>query len=263
MTPLIQLKDVAMNFGHGPVLEKISFTLLPGRHLALLGPSGCGKSTLLRLVTGLDAPTAGEITVRGTLASAAGRIPVAPYDRKIGMVFQDLALWPNLSALENVVLGMARTGHSRSERRAEARAVLDLCRLEGLEDRRPAELSAGQQQRVALARALALRPQLLLLDEPFTGLDLTLKAEIFAEIRRLAEDCDLTLLLVTHDPLEAIALASEAIVLEDGRCREQGPIEDLLANPASDTLRAFVRNLADPRGRETCPFPPRNHSFPH
>ena len=239
-----------MSFSHGPVLEEISFALFPGRHLALLGPSGCGKSTLLRLVTGLDAPTAGEITVQGALASAAGRILVAPYDRGIGMVFQELALWPNLSALENVVLGMARSGHSRSERRTEARAVLKLCRLQGLEDRRPAALSAGQQQRVALARALALRPELLLLDEPFTGLDLTLKAEIFAEIRRLADDCDLTLLLVTHDPLEAIALASEAIVLEDGHCREQGIIEDLLADPASDTLRAFVRNLADPRGRE-------------
>ncbi len=249
MKPLIQLENVAMSFAHGPVLEEISFALFPGRHLALLGPSGCGKSTLLRLVTGLDAPTAGRIIVRGETASTAGRILVAPYDRGIGLVFQELALWPNLSVLENVVLGMARTGHSRTERRAEARAVLELCRLDGLENRRPAQLSAGQQQRVALARALALRPRLLLLDEPFTGLDLTLKAEIFSEIRRLADECDLTLLLVTHDPLEAIALASEAIVLEDGRCREQGAIEGLLANPQSGTLQAFVATLDNPRGR--------------
>jgi ABC-type sulfate/molybdate transport systems ATPase subunit len=234
MTPLIQVKELAMDFGDGPVFEGLTFAVLPGRHLALLGPSGCGKSTLLRLMTGLDAPTAGEIIVQGTPASSAGRILVEPYERQIGMVFQELALWPNLSALENVVLGMARTRHSRRERRAAAQAALNLCRLDGLDDRRPAALSTGQQQRVALARALALRPKLLLLDEPFTGLDLTLKAEIFAEIRRLADECALTLLLVTHDPLEAKALASEAIVLEDGRCREHGPLGDLPAHEGDE-----------------------------
>lgn len=245
MNPLIHVKDLAMSFGDEPVFAEISFTVHPGRHLALLGPSGCGKSTLLRLVTGLDPPMAGEIIVDGSLASSTGRILVAPHERKIGMVFQELALWPNLSALENVVLGMARTGHPLRERRAAARAALKRCRLDGLEDRVPAALSSGQQQRVALARALAVRPKLLLLDEPFTGLDLPLKAEIFAEIRRLADECDLTLLLVTHDPLEAIALASEAIVLESGSCREQGPLKDLLASPASDTLRAFMKSLSE------------------
>lgn len=245
MTPLIQLNDVSMDFGNGPVFEGLSFSVLPGRHLALLGPSGCGKSTLLRLMTGLDVPIAGEVIVQGTPASSAGRILVEPYDRQIGMVFQELALWPNLSALENVVLGMARTGNSRRDRRVAARSALKLCRLDGLDDRRPAALSAGQQQRVALARALALRPKLLLLDEPFTGLDFTVKAEIFAEFRRLTDECDLTLLLVTHDPLEARALASEAIVLENGRCREQGPLKDLLSNPESDTLRTFMQSFTE------------------
>ena len=244
MTPLIQVSDLAKDFGADPVFGGISFAVRPGRHLALLGPSGCGKSTLLRLITGLDVPSAGEIRVEGVLASSGGRIHLEAHERRIGMVFQELALWPNLSALENVVLGMARSGQARRERRAAARAALARCRLDGLADRLPAALSVGQQQRVALARALALRPKLLLLDEPFTGLDLTLKAEIFAEIRRLVAEIDLTLLLVTHDPLEALALASEALVLEDGMCREQGVLEDLLANPVSGTLRTFVTQLA-------------------
>jgi ABC-type Fe3+/spermidine/putrescine transport system ATPase subunit len=248
MTPLISIEGVAKSFGAEPVFREVSFEVWPGRHQALLGPSGCGKTTLLRLVTGLDTPDAGEIRVQGILASSPGRIHVEPQERKIGMVFQELALWPNLSALENVVLGMARMDLSRGERRAAAMEALKSCRLEGFEDRVPAALSAGQQQRVALARALAVRPVLLLLDEPFTGLDLTLKAEIFEEIRRLAGEFDLTLLLVTHDPLEAGALASEALVLEEGTCCEQGSLDDLLAKPVSATLRAFVESLSGDRG---------------
>ncbi|RKX35162.1 MAG: ABC transporter ATP-binding protein [Verrucomicrobia bacterium] len=244
MTTLIQVNQVAKDFGTVPVFQDISFEVCPGRHLALLGPSGCGKSTLLRLVTGLDVPSAGDIRIEGELASSAKKILIEPHERKIGMVFQELALWPNLSALDNVLLGMARTSQPHRERRTTAREVLKICRLDGLENRVPAALSVGQQQRVALARALALRPKLLLLDEPFTGLDLTLKAEIFKEIRRLARDFDLTLLLVTHDPLEARGLTSEALVLEKGGCCEQGNLEDLLANPVSATLRAFVANLS-------------------
>lgn len=244
MTTLIQVNKVAKDFGTAPVFRDISFEVRSGRHLALLGPSGCGKSTLLRLVTGLDVPSAGDIRIEGELASSARRIVIEPHERKIGMVFQELALWPNLSALDNVLLGMARMSHSHRERRATAREVLKVCRLDGLENRVPAALSVGQQQRVALARALALRPKLLLLDEPFTGLDLTLKAEIFEEIRRLAKDFDLTLLLVTHDPLEARSLTSEALVLENAGCCEQGNLENLLANPLSATLRAFVANLS-------------------
>jgi len=247
MTALVQADRVAKSHGTVSVFRDISLEVWPGRHLALLGPSGCGKSTLLRLITGLDLPSAGEIRIEGNLASSAQRIVIEPHERKIGLVFQELALWPNLSALENVLLGMARTRHSRRERRAIARDVLKICQLEGLEKRVPAALSVGQQQRVALARALALRPRLLLLDEPFTGLDLTLKMEIFEEIRRLADDFDLTLLLVTHDPFEAQSLTSEALVMEKGVCCEQGPLEDLLKNPMSATLRAFTANLSRTR----------------
>jgi len=250
MTALIQVNKVARNFGAVPVFQEISFEVQPGRHLALLGPSGCGKSTLLRLITGLDSPSAGDIRIEGALASSAKRIVIEPHERKIGMVFQELALWPNLSALENVELGMARMSRSRRERRAAAREALKVLRLDDLENRVPAALSVGQQQRVALARALALRPKLLLLDEPFTGLDLTLKAEIFEEIQRLAKGFDLTLLLVTHDPFEARSLTSEALVLEKGVCCEQGPLEDLLVSPVSATLRAFVANLSKPPGHD-------------
>ena len=238
---LVEVRDLGKDFGAGSVVFRgISFEVRRGGHLALLGPSGCGKSTLLRLLTGLDVPGEGEIRVRGELASVPGKAMLEPHRRGMGMVFQELALWPNLTALENVELGMPRDGNPRRHRRAEALRALERCRLGGLEKRKPAELSVGQQQRVALARALAPSPDLLLLDEPFTGLDLTLKREIFEEIHRLVADFGLTLLLVTHDPGEARALARDALVIEDGGCREAGRIDELLANPASATLRAFV-----------------------
>ncbi len=233
MPPLVEARDLAMDFGDVPVFRGVSFVLQPGGRMAVLGPSGCGKSTLLRLLTGLDAPGGGEIRIRGALASEAGRVLLPPHMRGMGMVFQELALWPSLTALENVVLGMPRNdGRSRGQRRAAAREALDDCRLGALGHRKPAELSVGQQQRVALARALAPRPDLLLLDEPFTGLDHALKAGIFDEIRRLAGEFGLALLLVTHDPTEARALADEALVFENGGTRRQGPLGDVLSAPA-------------------------------
>lgn len=240
MPPLLQVRNLAKDFGEAPVFREISFDLHPGGHMALLGPSGCGKSTLLRLLTGLETPSEGEIRIHGTLASEPDRIFLEAHQRRIGMVFQELALWPNLTALENVALGLPRAGQTRRQRHATAREALERCRLGGLDHRKPAQLSVGQQQRVAMARALAPCPDLLLLDEPFTGLDLILKAEIFAEIRRLVTEFHTTLLLVTHDPSEARALATDAFVLEDGVCREHGPLAKLLANPASATLRAFL-----------------------
>jgi ABC-type sulfate/molybdate transport systems ATPase subunit len=195
---------------------------------------------LLRLVCGLEAPSEGEIYIEGKIASDAKRVVLPPHHREIGMVFQELALWPHLSAFENVLLGMPRDFLDQKESLNAARDALGVCRLDGLENRKPSELSVGQQQRVALARALAPRPKLLLLDEPFTGLDVTLKVEIFSQIRQLVELFDLTMLLVTHDPWEAQALVSDALVLEDGSIREQGVLSELLSEPVSRTLRAFV-----------------------
>jgi ABC-type Fe3+/spermidine/putrescine transport system ATPase subunit len=240
---LVELKSVAQRYGSVDVFSDVSLEMRSGDHLALLGPSGCGKSTLLRLVAGLEAPGAGEVWLHADLASAPGRIIVPPHERGVAMVFQDLALWPNLTVLENVVLGLAGARLERSARRARARSALERCGIIELGERRPAALSGGQQQRVALARALAVEPKLLLLDEPFSGLDLTSKAQLTAEILRLTGTLELTLLLVTHDPLEAAALCSHVAVLEGGRIGETGAFESVLRDPVSATLRAFVAQL--------------------
>lgn len=241
MTTLIQAKNLGKTLGVHKVFASVSFDVHAGEHLALLGASGSGKSTLLRLLAGLDAPDDGEVRIDGQLVSEPGRVHVPPHERHIGMVFQDLALWPTLTALENVSLGLARMRLPRAERRAQAINALRVCKLDAFASRKPAALSIGQQQRVALARAIATRPKLLLLDEPFSSLDLPLKQELVGEFRQLAEHFSITLLLVTHDPSEAKALCSHALVLEDGGIRERGTWSDLTASPNSKTLRAFVR----------------------
>ena len=243
MQPLVELKNVAQRYGAVDVFRAVSLTIHSGEHLALLGPSGCGKSTLLRLIAGLEPPSSGEVWLDGELASSAGRIARAPHERSLAMVFQDLALWPNLTALEHVVLGLAGAKLKRHERRARACAALERCGIIELSARRPAELSGGQQQRVALARALAVQPRLLLLDEPFSGLDLGAKTRLCSEIVRLSTTLEITLLVVTHDPLEAAALCSLVAVLEGGRITETGAFERLLQEPASETLQAFVAQL--------------------
>ncbi|MBA3607435.1 MAG: ABC transporter ATP-binding protein [Chthoniobacterales bacterium] len=240
MTPLVEFQSVAKAFGNEKVFENISFTITAGQHHALLGPSGCGKSTLLRLLAGLDQPNAGKILIDGALVSDSAKCLVAPHERQLAMVFQDLALWPDLSALGNVMLGMAQLKPSRAERRAKALSSLNACGIENLASRKPGEVSVGQQQRIALARALAVRPKLLLLDEPFSGLDIMIKAKLFDEIRTHCANLGITLLLVTHDPLEASALCSHALVIENARLAELGPIGDLLHEPTSNILRSFV-----------------------
>jgi ABC-type Fe3+/spermidine/putrescine transport system ATPase subunit len=241
MTPLLQAQSLSKSFGDHAVFQAVTFEVHVGQHLALLGPSGCGKSTLLRLLAGLDAPTDGKLWIDGQLASERERVLVAPHERKLAMVFQDLALWPTLSALDNVLLGMTSLSLAKAERRTQALHALKTCQIDGLARRKPAVLSIGQQQRVALARALAVRPNLLLLDEPFSSLDLPLKQELFGELSHLAAQFGITLLLVTHDPTEAKALCSHALVLEDGRICERGTWAELMPRPTSKTLRAFTR----------------------
>jgi ABC-type Fe3+/spermidine/putrescine transport system ATPase subunit len=241
MTPLLRVENLSKCFGTTPVFQSVSFEVHPGQHLALLGPSGCGKSTALRLLAGLDTPTDGRIWLREQQISDTGRVVVPPHERQIGMVFQDLALWPTLTVLDNVSLGMAALRLPRAECRAQAIAALKVCKLDTLASRKPAALSIGQQQRVALARAMAIRPKLLLLDEPFSSLDLPLKQELMAELRQVAEQFGVTLLLVTHDPSEARGLCSHALVLEDGGICERGTWSELMASPVSKTLQAFAR----------------------
>jgi ABC-type Fe3+/spermidine/putrescine transport system ATPase subunit len=206
------------------VFTGVSLDVTLGNRLAVLGGSGSGKTTLLRLLAGLDHPSSGQIDRAANL--------------RISMVFQDLALWPNLTALENVSLALPDL--ARSERRRIAEDALRSCRVADLAGRRPGTLSIGQQQRVALARAVAARPQILLLDEPFSSLDPLLRQELMGEVARLLDEIQAALVLVTHDPWEAVTLAQQALVLEDGRLVECGELRALLAEPRSRLLRQFA-----------------------
>lgn len=242
LIPWVEANSVSA--GHGPqvILQNVSWTIDRGSRWALLGPSGSGKSTLLRLLAGLTAPLTGEIKIDGRMASSAGKIDLPPHERGLAMVFQDLALWPNLTAFENVELGLSGARLGRDERKQRARAALEACQIAQLSERRPQALSGGEQQRLALARALAVRPKLLLLDEPFSGLDIDVKDRLFVEIGRLIEELDCALVLVSHDPSEALALCSSAVVLEGGTTIEAGVFAELLSSPASRTLRSFVEH---------------------
>lgn len=246
--PACELRGVSKCYGGAFALRQVSFVVPTGEHTALLGPSGSGKSTALRLLAGLEAPDEGEIWIGGKLVSGTGREQIPPHRRGIAMVFQDLALWSGLSVLENVLLGLSGARLPRAERRERARWALALCSIGELAGRRPETLSGGQQQRVALARALAPEPRLLLLDEPFSSLDLVVKARLIGEVRRLAEERGFTVLLVSHDPLEAVPLCAGAVVLGMGEVAEAGPLTALLQAPRSDLLRAFRDQLGPSDG---------------
>jgi ABC-type Fe3+/spermidine/putrescine transport system ATPase subunit len=236
-------RSVSMTYNGHLVLDGISFTIPAGEHTVILGPSGCGKSTALRLLAGLEAPSAGQVLLDGRIVSEPHRVLRPPHLRGVAMVFQDLALWPNLSVMDNVLLGLFGAGLIKKEARTRACEALALCAIESLADRKPGTLSGGQQQRVALARALAVQPAFLLLDEPFAGLDLVTKTKLLEEIAVLAEEQKLTLVLVTHDPAEATILCRSALVFDNGQVAEQGTWEDLLSNPRSEILRVFCSRL--------------------
>ena len=238
----LELQSVSKFYAAGAALKEVSAAFAEGRHVAVVGPSGCGKSTMLRLLAGLEAPSLGTILVDGTPVSKADEIVVAPHKRGIGMVFQDLALWPNLSVLGNVVLGLSGAGLSRAEALSRSLDSLSVCGAADLIKRKPGELSGGQQQRAALARALAVRPKFLLLDEPFSSLDLTTKSGLLTDILSLLAEHKITLLLVTHDPIDAVTLCSSLIVMEGGIIKETGTIEELMRMPSkSRSLDAFVK----------------------
>lgn len=238
-----EICSVSKTYGEHTVFSAVSFTIAAGVHTAILGPSGGGKSTLLRLLAGLDAPSAGQVRLDGSVVSEAHKVLRPPHLRGVAMVFQDLALWPNLSVLDNVLLGLSGAGLSNRDSQVRAREALALCTIEFLANRKPGQLSGGEQQRVALARAIAGRPTFLFLDEPFSGLDLVTKIDLLKEIGALAARQKLTIVLVTHDPLEAITLCRSVLVLANGRVEESGVLPDLLRVPQSETLKVFRDHL--------------------
>ena len=213
----IEFRSVTKTYERRPALSNFTLHVEQGERLVILGPSGCGKTTVLRLLAGLAVPDEGTITVADSVVAADGRVLLEPEKRNIGMVFQDLALWPHLTVEGNLQFGL----NARGVPKALAEERIDsLLRLSNLTDRRqalPAELSGGEQQRVALARALVLEPLILLMDEPLSSLNLELSVGLRAEIRRLHERLGFTLLYVTHSREEALQIAQRMVVMENGR----------------------------------------------
>lgn len=220
-----------------PSVDGVSFGLPAGEIGVLIGPSGCGKTTLLRAVAGLEPASAGEIRVSQALVSSA-TLNVPPEERRIGMVFQDYALFPHLSVYDNVRFGLHK--QPRAERDGRIREVLALVGLSGSAQRYPHELSGGQQQRVALARALAPKPHLLLLDEPFSNLDLELRERLALEIRSILKDARTTALFVTHDQMEAFVMGDVIGLMFEGRLHQWSDAYTLYHRPATRLVAEFI-----------------------
>ncbi len=249
----ILVEEVSVALGGSPVLRKASVSAEPGRTLALLGPSGCGKTTLLRVLSGLQRLDSGRVRLGGTLVSDPG-VHVAADKRGIGMVFQDWSLFPHLTVAANVAFGLPRSERPRSRvlPRPASRRVRDLLDMVGiteLADRLPGSLSGGQQQRVALARALAPQPSVLLLDEPFSSLDTTLRVEVRAEVAALLRELEVTCVFVTHDQDEAFVLGDEVAVMRDGAVIQQASPAVLYEQPADRWLAGFVGEADTVAGR--------------
>lgn len=228
----LRCSGVTKVFDDAVALHGFDLSLASGTLMALLGPSGCGKTTALRVMAGFETPTAGEVWV-GDRRVAGGGEWVPPEKRRIGMVFQDWALFPHLDVWHNIAFGL----DGDPERVAD---VIDMMDLKGFERRMPHELSGGQQQRVALARALAPSPEVILLDEPFSNLDATLRASVRAEVAQVLHDVKATAIFVTHDQEEALAMADEIAVMVQGRVLQVGSPHDVYGAPSSREVASLV-----------------------
>ncbi|MFO7542462.1 MAG: ABC transporter ATP-binding protein [Thiobacillus sp.] len=237
MAVVLEVAHLAHHYGSKTVLDDVTFSLEAGEIGCILGPSGCGKTTALRLIAGFEPPASGLIHLMNQTVSEAGHA-IPPDRRGVGMVFQDYALFPHLTVAKNVAFGLSAL--PRGERDARVARMLDLVGLTGRGQAYPHELSGGQQQRVALARALAPGPKLLLLDEPFSNLDVDLREKLAQEVREILAHEHITALLVTHDQNEAFAMADWVGVMHEGRIQQWATPYDLYHEPANRFVADFV-----------------------
>ena len=240
----IELRAVTKRYGAAAVVDRVSFTIEAGTLVTLLGPSGCGKTTTLRMIAGLETPTEGQVLIDGRDVTTW-----APAERNVSLVFQSYALFPHLTVLDNVAYGPRVRGVVPAAARAQARDTLALLGLTGLDARLPAQLSGGQQQRVALARALVLEPAALLFDEPLSNLDARLRRRVRDEIRALQRRLRLSVVYVTHDREEALAVSDSIIVMDHGKIVEQGPPAELFVAPRTRFVADFLAEANIVTGR--------------
>jgi putative spermidine/putrescine transport system ATP-binding protein len=231
----LTLDRLEKRFGNQTAVDAVSLEVAPGEMIVLLGPSGCGKTTTLRMIAGFIAPSGGDIRLDGRSIAA-----LPPYRRDMGIVFQSYALFPHLSVARNVAFGLEMRRMDAGATQARVAEMLRLVKLDAFAERLPRQLSGGQQQRVALARALAIHPRLLLLDEPLSNLDASLRQDMAREIRLLQRRGGITTIMVTHDQQEAMALGDRLVVMRDGSVQQIGTPEDLHLRPASSFVAAFI-----------------------
>ncbi|MGJ4851252.1 sulfate/molybdate ABC transporter ATP-binding protein [Bacillota bacterium Meth-B3] len=235
----VELKEVSKQFGRCEAARGVSFGVERGKLAALLGPSGSGKTTILRMIAGLEAPDAGQISIDGRVVN---NLPAS--ERGVGFVFQQYALFRYMTVFDNIAFGLSVQKKSRAEIRARVDELIELTGLQGLERRYPNQLSGGQRQRVAFARALAPNPRLLLLDEPFAAIDAKVRGELRAWLRQMVKLLSITSIFVTHDQDEALEVADELIILEDGRMMQAGSPVDIYKNPRTPFVAQFIGGSA-------------------
>jgi len=234
----LSLEGVRKEFHGVLAVDTFDLEVAPGEFVSFLGPSGCGKTTTLRMVAGFEQPSSGTIRLAGKDVTFA-----KPNERNIGMVFQSYALFPNMTVGRNVGFGLKVRGQPKDEIASRVREMLELIQMQHLEKRYPYQLSGGQQQRVALARALAIRPQVLLLDEPLSALDAKIRVELRSEIRRIQRELQITTVYVTHDQEEALSISDRIVVMSAGRIEQVGAPFEIYNYPKSAFVASFVGTL--------------------
>jgi putative spermidine/putrescine transport system ATP-binding protein len=235
LAPAIRLRGLRKTFGTVVAVDGLELEIATGEFFAMLGPSGSGKTTVLRMIAGFETPDAGTIELGGV---AATRLP--PFRRDVNTVFQDYALFPHMTVAQNVGYGLRVRRVGKAELRSRVAEALELVRLPGYGDRKPAQLSGGQRQRVALARALVNRPRVLLLDEPLGALDLKLREQMQLELKAIQRQVGITFVFVTHDQHEALTLCDRLAVFRDGRIEQLGNAQDVYESPATRFVAEFV-----------------------
>ena len=234
----LTLTHINKIFSDMPAVEDFNLSVEPGEFVSFLGPSGCGKTTTLRMIAGFELPTSGAVTIAGQDLTY-----VPPNKRNVGMVFQSYALFPNMTVTDNIGYGLRVAGKPKVEIKQRVAEMLALIHLEDFGARYPFQLSGGQQQRIALARALAIRPQVLLLDEPLSALDAKIRVELRQEIRRIQQQLNITTIYVTHDQEEALSLSDRIVVMSQGHMEQVGTPAEIYSYPKTEFVARFVGQI--------------------
>jgi len=235
MTASVELRGVSMDFDKYRAVDDVSVKINPGEFFSFLGPSGCGKTTILRMVSGFIEPTKGQVLIGDQDMRGIG-----PNKRPTAMIFQNLALFPLMSVWENIAFGLEMRGVDKAARRAKAEELLTLVELPGVGDRYASQLSGGQRQRVAIARALAVEPQVMLLDEPLSALDLKLRQHMRSELRAIQKRTNVTFIYITHDQGEALAMSDRVAVMSRGKIQQVDVPQKIYNNPSNGFVASFV-----------------------